>query len=139
LATGFPYCPPRGAIMFKHKVCTCGRIRFGQDCTCGGIWGHIMSQMSTHKSLLSPCIGHCHFRGGHLVWSRLLLWGGLVHKRLHFPKPPPGWTIRKTPVGVRKLHLCRALVSAVFSMHVQGRLHLLLAAIFPLSDHCSGP
>ena len=34
---GGPYCPFCGTIEFKHKDCTCGRIRFGKDCTCGGI------------------------------------------------------------------------------------------------------
>ena len=58
----FPYCPLRGAIKLKHKDCTCGRVRFGQDCTCGGIWGHVMSLVSRH------------YRP---VWSLSLPWGAI--------------------------------------------------------------
>ena len=72
--------------MLQHKGCTCGRIRFGQDCTCWGIWGHVMSQESLVSRHHCPALVTIVFSLGtfRLVKNSPVL--GLVCGRLQFHK-----------------------------------------------------
>ena len=49
---------------------------------------HLISEVELPLyNVLSPCTGRCHFCGGHLVWSRLPLWGG-GSRKIALPQTP---------------------------------------------------
>ena len=86
---------------FKHGVCTCGRIVFGQGAcgACGGIQGRVMSQiytMATHKLLFLPspvCVlAIVTFVAMGAIWfGRGPPCGGFGSQKISLPLPPrPG-------------------------------------------------